>query len=76
MSDQPATPIPKEIEDIGYRVIGCGITVHRLLGPGFKETIYHRAFCLELAEAGLRYETEKRSLCRTRTGRSTATKST
>ena len=55
-------PIPQEVEDVGYRVIGCGITVHRILGPGFKEIIYKRAFCLELAEQGLSYECEKKVL--------------
>jgi GxxExxY protein len=55
-------PIPPEVEDIGHRVIGVGITVHRILGPGFKERIYHRAFCLELEEQGLSYEREKRIL--------------
>lgn len=57
-------PIPKEVEDVGYRLIGCGITVHRILGPGFKESIYERAFCLELNESGLKYECEKRILVR------------
>jgi GxxExxY protein len=47
---------------VGRRVIGCGITVHRILGPGFKEPIYQRAFCLELGEQGLSYECEKRIL--------------
>jgi GxxExxY protein len=55
-------PIPQNVEDIGHRVIGCGITVHRILGPGFKERIYQRAFCLELEEQGLSYEREKRIL--------------
>lgn len=57
-------PIPQEIEDVGYRLIGCAITVHRILGPGFKEVIYARALCLELGEAGLKYECEKRILVR------------
>src|ERR1700730_15938551 len=56
------TPIPQEVEEVGHRVIGCGITVHRILGPGFKESIYERAFCLELEEQGLRYECEKKIL--------------
>jgi hypothetical protein len=34
---QPLVRIPDEIERIGYRMIGCGITVHRILGPGCKE---------------------------------------
>lgn len=54
--------IPQEVEDVGYRVIGSGQTVHRLLGPGFKESIYQRAYCLELEEQGLRFECEKRIL--------------
>lgn len=58
----PVPPIPQDVEDMGYRVIGVAITVHRMLGPGFKERIYERAFCLELEEQGLRYECEKRIL--------------
>lgn len=55
-------PIPQDIEDVGHRVIGCGITVHRILGPGYKEAIYQRAYCLELDDAGLKFECEKRIL--------------
>ena len=55
-------PIPQEVEDIGYRVIGCGQTVHKVLGPGFKETIYQRAYCLELDAQGLKFECEKKIL--------------
>jgi GxxExxY protein len=55
-------PIPQEVEDLGYRIIGCGINAHRILGPGFKESIYRRALCLELDEAGLRFEAEKKIL--------------
>lgn len=62
MLHAPTVPIPQEIEDIGYRVIGCGQTVHRILGPGFKEVIYQRAFCLELDAQGLRFECEKKIL--------------
>ena len=36
-----------------HRTIGCAITVHRLLGPGFQgERIYQQALCLELNEQG------------------------
>jgi GxxExxY protein len=52
--------IPEETEQIGRRVIGCGITVHRILGPGYKEPIYARAYCLELDASGLAYECEKK----------------
>ena len=59
---QPLVPIPQEVEDLGHRVIGVAITVHQILGPGFKERVYERAFCLELEEQGLSYESEKRIL--------------
>jgi GxxExxY protein len=36
-----------------------GFCVHRLLGPGFRELIYRRAFCLELEARGLSFECEK-----------------
>jgi iron complex transport system substrate-binding protein len=48
-----------EQEKLVAAVIGCGITVHRELGPGFKECIYHRAFRLELDDRGLPFESEK-----------------
>jgi GxxExxY protein len=54
--------IPGEIENIGSRCIGCGIAVHRILGPGYRELIYQRAYCLELEEQGLKFEAEKRVL--------------
>lgn len=55
-------PIPEEVEEVGRRVIGCGITVHRVLGPGYREIVYRRAFCLELDSEGLQYASEKRIL--------------
>jgi GxxExxY protein len=33
--------------------------VHRELGPGFREIIYERAFCLELESRGIKFECEK-----------------
>ena len=62
MSHARTIPISPEVENIGYRVIGCGQTVHTILGPGFKEVIYQRAFCLELEAQGLRFECEKKIL--------------
>ncbi len=34
-------------------VIGCGITVHRNLGPGLLESSYRTCFCYEIGKAGL-----------------------
>jgi GxxExxY protein len=58
MSDVIFEPIPAEIEWVGRRVIGCAITVHRVLGPGYKESIYVEALCLEMDSRGLRFERE------------------
>ena len=41
------------------RVIGCAVRVHKALGPGFLESIYHRALEIELAENGIPFESEK-----------------
>jgi GxxExxY protein len=46
-------------EKVMTRAIGCGIAVHRVLGPGFKECIYHQALRLELESQGLRFESDK-----------------
>jgi GxxExxY protein len=51
--------LPPEQEAIVATVIGCAINVHKALGPGFKECIYHTALRLELESQGLAYESEK-----------------
>jgi GxxExxY protein len=56
------SPLPPEVEDCAYRVIGCLLTVHQILGPGFKEIVYKRAVCLELDAQGIEYECEKKIL--------------
>jgi GxxExxY protein len=45
-----------EHDPLTHRIIGCGIEVHRVLGPGLTEPSYERAFCIELTAAGLVYE--------------------
>jgi GxxExxY protein len=56
---QNDSPLSDAEENVVHRVIGCAITVHRELGPGFREAIYKKAFCLELESRGLRFECEK-----------------
>lgn len=43
-----------------YRVIGCCIEVHKALGPGFIESVYHRAMEVELAHQGIPFETQQK----------------
>ena len=51
--------LPPEQEAAVARAIGCAIAVHRELGPGFKERIYHTAYRLELEARGIAFESEK-----------------
>jgi len=52
------TPM-KETDKLTERIIGCCFGVHRQLGPGFTERIYHNALKLLFDREGLRYQTEK-----------------
>ncbi len=45
--------------ELSEQILGCGIRVHRQLGPGFLEKIYEEALCLELAKTGLTFERQK-----------------
>ena len=38
----------KLINDLSYRIIGCAIEVHRHLGPGLLESVYHSCMMDEL----------------------------
>ncbi|MBS4015479.1 MAG: GxxExxY protein [Candidatus Latescibacteria bacterium] len=44
---------------ITQKIIGCCFKVHRELGPGFNEKIYHNALKALFDSEGLKYETEK-----------------
>jgi len=56
--------IPPDVEIIARACVDVGIHVHRQLGPGFREVIYSRAFCLELDARGIPFECEKPLLVR------------
>ncbi len=68
------TTLPQELEELVFKTIGCGIAVHRALGPGLLEQIYERAMAIELDAGGLLHVTERtypvyyrgRLLCRQR----------
>ena len=42
-----------EHEDLTGSIIGAAIEVHKHLGPGFVESIYENALCLELRTRGI-----------------------
>ena len=45
-----------EYADLTEKIIGAAIEVHRKLGPGFLESIYEAALCIELRKGGLSFE--------------------
>jgi GxxExxY protein len=52
-------PIPEKTENIVRDVIAAAIAVHRQLGPGFIEAVYHRALRVELGSRNVQFEIEK-----------------
>lgn len=46
-------------EDLTYRIIGAAMTVHRRIGPGYKEVIYQRALEEQFKHEELNFEPEK-----------------
>ena len=51
-------PVPEEVQRLATSVIGAAIEVHKHLGPGFLERIYHEALCQELQLREIPYERE------------------
>lgn len=47
-----------ELNELSSTIIGAAITVHKELGPGLLESVYHRCLVIELRALGLRVETE------------------
>ena len=46
-------PIPKELDEIGKKIVHAAFLVHSELGPGLLEKIYETCFCHELRKMGL-----------------------
>jgi GxxExxY protein len=51
--------LSSEQESVITNCIAAGMSVHRELGPGFKERIYQQAYTLELESQGISFECEK-----------------
>ena len=48
----------KEIDEIASKVIGAAIEVHRALGPGYLESVYEEALCVELNLQGIPHKAQ------------------
>lgn len=45
----------KYLDELTYKLIGCAIEVHKELGPGLLESIYHKCYLNEIYRKGLNY---------------------
>lgn len=48
------------IKDLTYKINGAAIEVHKNLGPGLLESVYHECFAFELENRGLHFQSEMR----------------
>jgi GxxExxY protein len=48
-----------DFEELSGKIIGSAIEVHKTLGSGFIESVYHNAMKLELTDRDIPFETEK-----------------
>lgn len=47
------------LSELTWKIIGCCMEVHRILGNGFQEVIYQRALVIEMEKQGLAYNRER-----------------
>ena len=49
-----------EVTDLSYRIVGCAIEVHKLLGPGLLESVYEKCLKHELISQGFSVQQQVR----------------
>jgi GxxExxY protein len=48
----------KFLNDLTYSLIGCAIEVHKELGPGLLESVYHKCYLAELNDRGIKFSSQ------------------
>ncbi len=48
----------KYLKDLVYKVNGAAISVHKEIGPGLLESVYHRCLHLELTDRNIHFKSE------------------
>jgi GxxExxY protein len=56
LSTSYQTPHVPDREELAHHVIGAAIEVHRILGPGLKESTYENAMCEELRQRRIPFD--------------------
>jgi hypothetical protein len=49
---------PRKFSDLSYKVIGCALEVHRVLGTGLLESAYQRCLAHEFDSRGIAYKAD------------------
>jgi GxxExxY protein len=52
------TTTKSRLEHLSYLILGASIEVHKQLGPGLLESIYHECMKIELESRGLKFQSE------------------
>lgn len=56
MKTQRFTPVSRELEIVGKKIVDSAFTVHRNIGAGLLEKVYEVCFCHELKKRGLKIQ--------------------
>lgn len=56
----PLSELDPALTEVSRKLIGCAIEVHKALGPGFSRDVYQKALEIELAAAGVPFDSARR----------------
>ena len=57
-TEETIKPAVLRFEELSGKVIGAALAVHRELGPGFLESVYHSAMRVSLTHRGIPFESQ------------------